>query len=264
MSLQSLLNARVSILVVCLYVISPSLGAEEVRWPNGGQMAISLMYDDSLNSQLDNAVPVLRQHGITASFYLTLTAPTVMTRIDEWRALAKQGYELGNHTVFHSCSASLPNRDWVDPNNNLDNYNIAKITQELKLANSFLHALDGQKERTFSPPCGDRHVAKGQFYWPEIADMFVAVKGLEGSDKSFVNIWEPSDVSAKALIDRVELEAAKGTQLFTLVIHGVGGDYLSLSSEAHAALVAYLAKNRDRFYVDSYINIMRRHNSMSE
>jgi len=53
-------------------------------------MAVSLSYDDALDSQLDNAIPALNRHGLVASFYLTLMSPTLRHRLDEWRAAARQ------------------------------------------------------------------------------------------------------------------------------------------------------------------------------
>src|SRR3546814_1913747 len=71
---------------------------------------LSLAYDDALDSQLDNAIPALDRHGFHASFYLPLAAATLRTRLDEWRAAAARGHELGNHTLFHQCSGSAEAR----------------------------------------------------------------------------------------------------------------------------------------------------------
>ena len=57
------------------------MGEKVFTWPDGQKMAISLSYDDALNSQLDNAIPALNRHGLVASFYLTLASPTVRQRL---------------------------------------------------------------------------------------------------------------------------------------------------------------------------------------
>ena len=101
---------------------------------------------------MDNAWPALKEAGLKASFYLTLTSPMVSERLDEWRALAEAGHELGNHTVSHPCSKSNPDRDRVSAHNNLDDYTLARMAQELAVADSFLQAIDGETERTLTPP----------------------------------------------------------------------------------------------------------------
>ena len=158
--------------------------AEEVfAWPDGQKMAISLSYDDALNSQLDIAIPALDKHGLAASFYLTLASPVVRQRLSEWRAAAMKGHELGNHTIYHPCSAALPDRDWVKNYHNIDDYEIGEIVDEVIVANSFLHAIDGRQERTFTVPCGD-FIASGESYLPAVRELFIAIKGFEFEDKT--------------------------------------------------------------------------------
>lgn len=60
----------------------------------------------------------------------------------------------------------------------------------------------------------------------------------------------------QALINRVEQEANRGTRLFNIIFHGIGGDYLTVSTQAHEQLLAYLAGKKETYWVDSYIRIM--------
>ena len=225
-------------------------------WPDRQKMAISLSYDDALDSHLDTAIPALNRHGLVASFYLTLASPTVRDRLSEWRAAAMHGHELGNHTIFHPCSAASPDRDWVKSYYNIDNYVVSEIVDEVNVANSFLHAIDGRDERTLTVPCGD-YLANGEDYIPAVRELFIAIKGFESEDRAFANWWGAVEVSGSGLVDRIEAEAAKGTKLFNIIFHGIGGDYLTVSSEAHDHLLEYLADNQETYWVDSYINIMK-------
>ena len=84
-------------------------------WPDGQRAAVSLSYDDAVPSQLDNAIPALDRHGLKGTFYLILAAETVRERLEEWRAAARSGHELGNHSLFHQCSARGAGREWVKP-----------------------------------------------------------------------------------------------------------------------------------------------------
>ncbi|NQY64062.1 MAG: polysaccharide deacetylase family protein [Alteromonadaceae bacterium] len=246
-----------------LLILAPVTShAENVfQWPDGAKAAVSLAYDDALNSQLDNAVPALDKHNFKASFYLTLSASTIHQRIDEWRAIAKNGHELANHTINHACSASLPDRDWVATHNDLDTKSLGEIKQEIINANSFLKAIDGESIRTFTLPCADNMV-EGKNYLPEIQSYFVGIKShigyIPNSMKKFdpmnAPVWTPSDVTGTELINYVKL-AAKNNTIANITFHGIGGDYLSVSSEAHQALLAYLAKNKHTYWVDTYRNI---------
>jgi hypothetical protein len=41
-----------------------------------------------------------------------------------------------------------------------------------------------------------------------------------------------------------------------IVFHGVGGDYLSVSAEAHRQLLDYLAARRDQIWIAPYSEVM--------
>jgi len=109
-------------------------------------------------------------------------------------------------------------------------------------------------ERTLTVPCGDV-LASGQNYVELIADQFIAIKGLE-TPAGFSITHVPSGQNGAALIKLIET-AAEEVELINFIFHGVGGDYLAVSQEAHKELLAYLNKNSDRYWVDTYLNIMQ-------
>ena len=234
----------------------------EFSWPNGTRAAVNLAYDDALDSQLDHAIPALNRYGFKGSFYLTLASDTVRLRLDDWRAVAANGHELGNHTLFHPCSASRPDREWVEPQHDLDHITVAEMRERILLANSMLHAIDGQAERTFTAPCGDLEAA-GEPYIGSIRSEFVAIKVYTGGvapdmnqlDPWFVGVTAPVGLSGDQLIDIVR-EAAENGTMANFTFHGIGGDYLSVSREAHEALLQYLDENREVYWVDTFLNIM--------
>ncbi|MFU2511624.1 polysaccharide deacetylase family protein [Pseudoalteromonas sp. ASV78] len=233
----------------------PAANAQRIpTWPDN-KIAISLSYDDALASQLDNAVPALNKYNFKASFYIVPNSANVQSRMGEWQALASEGHELGNHSLFHPCSASKASREWVSEEQNLDNYTAERAIREVLTANVFLQALDGKTQRTFTPPCFDTQAAQSDFIAPLRAH-FIAIKGLDDDNGRSV-LWAPSNVTGQQLIDYVKT-VPEEVQLINILFHGVGGDHLSVSVAAHAQLLDYLAANKERYYVDSYINIMNK------
>jgi len=237
--------------------------AQPFKWPKGQQAAVSLAYDDALDSQLDFAIPTLNKYGLKGTFYLQLSSSVVDKRLPEWRAAAAKGHELGNHTLFHQCSKSQPGRDWVEPGRDLDKMTVAQMRDHVILANTMLYAIDGKRERTFTAPCIDKN-AGGQNYIDAIKSEFVAIK-LEGGgvtadmnklDPYSVGVNFPAGVTGQQLIDVVKEAAAKGT-MANFTFHGIGGDNLTTTAEAHEALVKYLAENKDTYWVDTFVNEMK-------
>ena len=232
-------------------------------WPHGEKAAVSLAYDDAIDSQLDNAIPALDRAGLKGSFYLTLANPSITKRLEEWRAAAARGHELGNHTLFHLCSAKAPGHEWVTPDLDLDTMTATRMAAQVKLANTMLHAIDGRTERTFTVPCGDR-LAQGGDYVDLVKTEFVAIKSggagvvpdMATLDPYKVGVTVPEGGTGAQLIALVKDAAAKGTMI-NFTFHGIGGDYITTSKQAHEELLAYLAAHRDVYWTDTFIDIMK-------
>ena len=244
-----------------------ALADDAFHWPQGVKAAVSLAYDDALDSQLDHAIPALDKAGLKGSFYLQMSNPAVDKRMAAWRAAAANGHELGNHSLFHQCSLKAPGHAWVQPHRDLDTTSVAQMRDQVMVANSMLYAIDGKRERTYTVPCGDvvaGGAAGGASYLPAIAPEFVAIKAggddavtasMAALDPYAVTVLAPEGLSGQQLIALVRQGAARGTMV-NFTFHGIGGDYLTTSAEAHAELVKYLADNRKTYWTDTFLNIM--------
>lgn len=233
-------------------------------WPGGARAAVSLAYDDALDSQLDNAIPALDRHGIKGTFFLQLSNPPVAKRMEDWRAAAKHGHELGNHTLFHQCSGAGADRGWVETHRNLDTTSREQMRDQVLLANTMLTAIDGKRERTFTAPCYDVK-AQGGDYVPLVQASFVAVKAGHGPgipasmaavDPNRVASIGPVNLSGAELIALVKQAGERGTMV-AFTFHGIGGDHLSVSAQAHEELVRFLAANRKDYWSATFLDIMK-------
>jgi peptidoglycan/xylan/chitin deacetylase (PgdA/CDA1 family) len=237
--------------------------AQTFKWPKGQKAAVNLAYDDALDSQLDHAIPALNKYGLKGTFYLQLSSTSIDKRLPEWRVAAAKGHELGNHTLFHQCSKSKPGRDWVHSHRNLDNLTVEQMKDQVIMSNTMLYSIDGKRERTFTAPCVDKE-AGGQNYIDAVKSEFVAIKLESGNvvpdmnklDPYAVPVSFPAGVTGQQLIDIVKEAAAKGT-MANFTFHGIGGDHLTTSIEAHDELLKYLAANKNIYWVDTFVNQMK-------
>ena len=233
-------------------------------WPGGARAAVSLAYDDALDSQLDNAIPALDRHGLKGTFYLKLSSPVVDARMADWRTAASHGHELGNHSLFHQCSGAGPDRAWVAPHQDLDTTSREQMRDQVLLANTMLAAIDGQRERTYTAPCFDVKALGGD-YLPPLHASFVAIKAGPGPgvpvsmktlDPYRVPAVAPVGSTGAELIALVKQAGERGTMI-AFTFHGIGGDNLSVSSQAHEELVRFLAAHRKEYWTDTFLNIMK-------
>ena len=242
--------------------LAAAASAAPFAWPGGARAAVSLGYDDGLASQLDHVVPALNRRGLRASFYVPINSPTVPGRQAEWRAAAAAGHELGNHSLFHGCSAQPPGRSWVAPHRDLDRQMPAQVQEQVIAANAWLQALDGRTRRTFTPPCLDLK-AGGQDFITALQPHFVAFRAAGPGMVTDTTQLQPyampvyfvEGMTGEQLIALVDKAAAQGA-LVSLLFHGVGAEHLSVTREAHDQLLDHLARHKDRFWTDSFVNIM--------
>jgi peptidoglycan/xylan/chitin deacetylase (PgdA/CDA1 family) len=232
------------------------------EWPGGAQAAVSLGYDDGLASQLDHVLPALNRRRLKASFYVPINGPTLPARQADWRAAAAAGHELGNHSLFHACSGRGPGREWVEPHRDLERILPAQVQEQVMAANTWLQSLDGRSRRTFTPPCLDLQ-ASGQDYVSALKPQFVAFRAASGAlvteplrlDPYAVPVYSVEGWSGEQLIALVE-RAAEQHALVAIVFHGVGAQHLSVTREAHDALLDHLARHRERFWTQSFVDVM--------
>ncbi|MDO3380614.1 polysaccharide deacetylase family protein [Gilvimarinus algae] len=228
---------------------------------NGKRAAVSLTYDDSLNIHLDSVVPALNKHGFRGTFYVTIAPEPFAKRLNEWRAVAEQGHELGNHTLFHPCNGQGPGREWVSPDRDLSSWTVARMSAHIQAANTTLEALDGKTERTLAYPCGDT-TAGGESYIEQIKPLFVGARGVvigyptpEQVNRYNIAahmIHGQSGEQLTALVD----EAIERGALVVFLFHGVGGEHnLNVSAEAHNRLLDYLSTHGDQLWVAPMVDI---------
>jgi peptidoglycan/xylan/chitin deacetylase (PgdA/CDA1 family) len=210
-----------------------------------------------LRSQLDIALPQLDAAGFKGTFFLSGTF--AQEDVERWRTVAAAGHELGNHSVFHPCakgSFDMPERY------NSERYSVPTMLTEIRVMNTLLHAIDGKTEHTYATPCGQT-VVGGEDYLPALRTSGLvkyvrnAAPMASGALDPFnvPGMFFPETVTGPELIAFVEAARQRGG-LGVLGFHGVGGDYLKVSSEAHQQLVQYLHDHQDTVWVTTFRQAM--------
>lgn len=204
---------------------------------------------------------MLEQYNFKATFYPTISSPSLTDDAEKWKALAAAGHELGNHTIYHPCQKSKWGMDWVQDEYDLDQYSLEKIYNEIKLANDQLEALDGKTSRTFAYPCAHFY-AGGENYKKSLNQYVTAARGSSGRQESLdlpydidlfnVTSWAPNNDDADALIDYID-KVIENETLSTFTFHGVGAEHMMVTTEAHEAMLKYLDEHRGEIWVTTFM-----------
>ncbi|MBS1664915.1 MAG: polysaccharide deacetylase family protein [Bacteroidetes bacterium] len=229
-------------------------------WPHHKKAVIVLTYDDGLLSQLDNAVPQLKKAGFKATFFLTSDVDS--STIPRWRALAKKGFELGNHTLYHPCSPS------EDVPVTSEHYTPIQVIREIEIMNRILFAIDGRNGRTYAYPCAETTVGGDKDYVDTLRRYNLVKYARIGGDTGAIitdfhhldplripSLGLEDSTSASALIDYVKsVQARNGMGI--IMFHGISGDYITTDKAVHQQLLDYLKKNKKDIWVTTFREAM--------
>ncbi len=232
----------------------------QFKWPDGKKAAVVFTYDDGLDCHLDVAVPQLDEFGFKGTFYCTGNSQSLYNRPDEWRRIAQNGHELGNHTLFHPCNGLQ--FDWVKPEYDLNKYTIEQLIAELKTASTLLKAFDGKNARTFAYTCSNVSIGENDFS-DEIQPLFIAARAdgpipqtMKGYNVYKAPSWMVEDKTAEEMVDYLNDAKTKGT-IAIFMFHSVGGGYLNVGAGEHYKLLKYLKENEADYYCATFLEVMQ-------
>jgi peptidoglycan/xylan/chitin deacetylase (PgdA/CDA1 family) len=231
-----------------------SLAAQKNGIWNNKKCAVVLTYDDVLNVHLNNAIPLLDSLNMKGTFYIIGSSEKLNDRIDEWRAAARNGHELGNHTLFHPCNQN-PNASNGNPETNLQKYTVTHAINEIRSTNILLKAIDGKEKRSFAYPCGNLRIGDSLFFSslsPEFSGARGVMSGLEKIDSvnlDNIKCYMINMHSADYMINLVN-EAIKNQAMIVFLFHGVGGEHnINVALSEHRKLLNYIKKNEKDIWV---------------
>lgn len=236
-----------------------SQAQSDTSW-QGKKCAVVLTYDDAINQHLDNAVPVLDSLKLKATFYLTAYSTSIQARMNEWKKLAVNGHELGNHTLYHPCIGGI-GREWVKPEYDLSKYTVQRMVDETRMTNVFLQALDGKTTRTFAFTCGDMKIGDSSFI-NAMKDHFVAARAVRNEmhkineiDLYNVDCYLVNGQTGDQLIEWVK-KAMETNSLLVILFHGVnGGNSLNVSLAAHSQFLHFLKENEKNIWTAPMLEV---------
>ena len=103
-------------------------------------MMLSLTFDDGLAQHLDEAVPVLDDHGLRETSTHAWPHPRLR---GVWRTGVRRRARVTNWAITRISHPADQRKSWVREGNALDLYSLDRMRMELETANLWLTAIDG-------------------------------------------------------------------------------------------------------------------------
>ncbi len=251
-----------TLLFFCCAILAVSFTKAQtpLTW-NNKSCAVVLTYDDAIDIDIDHVAPALDSFGLKGTFYIIGSSPVLSKRMSEWRKMAANGHELGNHALMHPCDGSRPGRGFVTPDNDLSKYTVARAENEARLNNTLLRAIDGKDKRTFAYPCGDLKIGDSLFYNGLRKD-FSGARGVGAGMPTIdkvnldnINCYMISGQNGDYMINLVK-KAMETHTLLVFLFHGVGGGHnINVSSGAHSELIHYLAEHQKDIWIAPMVTV---------
>lgn len=216
------------------------VGATRVaQWKDDKKSAFSLQLDDSLPSDIQNAVPELRKRDLTATLYINPGTDHYKKNIDQWENILPKipGVVYGNHTMTHM---------------GLKDYESADA--DLKQVNAVIFkAFPGKEPRLISfakPGVGkDKWTIPDEEYQKVLKTNHLIPREGAGLNAAVFNGLTTVEGMLKIVDDGI----AKGT-VRSILFHGIGGDWLSTPTEVFTAFLDGLVARRDQVWITDHIS----------
>lgn len=227
-----------------LFIAIPTSATAPVRtlaW-NGHQGAVTFTFDDACRSQVTHVLPEMDSRGILATFNVSNNADFIANQ-SQWIAAAQKGNEITNHTSDHvdlsklSDSASVANQviDQAKVLRNMDpSMESVTLAYPYCNTNAMVDRITN-REAIIGRTCGGTAL----FSWPNQPSNWMRMTShIVSDDLSYTNALKGLD------------DAKSNNSWFVTLNHGVGGDWLSVSTEKVADMFDRAITND--LWIDTY------------
>ena len=222
---------------------------EVATWKGFRKAAICYTFDDGNSNQFAIALPMFDEFGFKMTLFTVSDWATEHKNWDALKTAASEGHEVASHTVSHPSLDTL-----------------SKERQEIELKNSKeaieVNIPDQNCITIAWPNCRVGEV-------PVCEKYYIAARGCQGfieksTPANFMNISSiicgrlGSIKNADDFKKRFE-DAADAKGLCVLLLHGIDNDggYSPVPSTELKASLKYLADNKDTYWVDTFLDIVR-------
>jgi peptidoglycan/xylan/chitin deacetylase (PgdA/CDA1 family) len=220
-------------------------------WKDDKAAAFSLNFDDSMPSHVENAVPLLKQRGLTGTFFVNPGKSRHQDNEEFWQNLLDEGQEMAPHTMNHNGVSSYEEAVYEIGESAKyvwDVYGVPHFSE--------MHAYASGGGVTWSGLTREQRL--------EIDNSFLMINRYHWDVNSDPPHWHSDrlprskggNTSASALISLFDDAVSQGIWE-AILFHGVGGGWISIDLDEFITLVDYLETKKNSVWIGPWINVYK-------
>jgi peptidoglycan/xylan/chitin deacetylase (PgdA/CDA1 family) len=218
-------------------------------WKDDKAAAFSLNFDDSMPSHVDNAIPLLKERGLTGTFFVNPGKSRHQDNEEFWQNLLNEGQEMAPHTMNHDGASSYDEAVYEIGESAKYVWDVYGVPHY-----SELHAYASGGGVTWSALSREERL--------EIDDSFLMINRYHfdistphwHSDRLPRSLG--GNTSASSLISFFDSEVAQG-KWEAILFHGVGGGWISIDLDEFISFVDYLETKKNSVWIGPWINVYK-------
>lgn len=259
MMLKAPVSAILGLLLTCFWTpaaLGEDLMPKITRWYDNKKAAVSLRFDDSLESHVRTVIPLLDSFGIRATFMVNPGRASFKRHENFWtRDAIAAGHNLGNHTMNHRGARTLAEAEY-------------EIGETARIIREFYP--DRSPLMVFASGGGEKW---GGRKWSEADDQFRDLPAsydlIDLYDGTHSYVSGRSDQTAQTLYNHVEKAMEEGLHQ-AFLFHQVGSPRLIdrgrkfltgradvISVAEYRAFLELLSERREELWIAPLIEIIK-------
>jgi hypothetical protein len=208
--------------------MSAHFGEPEVlKFRDGKTGAFSMVFDDSMLSQADTAIPLVNARGLVGTFFVNPGTERYRQRKETWEEICPAfGHELANHTWRHEGAKDLEEADFEIGESSRHIWRLYPHRSKL-----LVFARGGGT--TWGPSRDE--IA-------EIMEKYLLVRRPRSTSIS-------DEGGTAAEITTYPQRAIDEQTWVAVHFHGIGGEWISTNAQAFVTLLDFLVAHRDQLWI---------------
>ena len=219
------------------------------NWKDDKAAAFSLNFDDSMPSHVDNAIPLLKERGLTGTFFVNPGKSRHQDNEDFWQNLLSEGQEMAPHTMNHNGASSYDEAVYEIGESAKYVWDVYGVPHY-----SELHAYASGGGVTWTGLTREQRL--------EIDNSFLMINRYH-YDTSTPH-WHSDrlprsmggNTTASSLISFFDEAVSQGIWE-AILFHGVGGGWISIDLDEFITFVDYLETKKNTVWIGPWINVYK-------